>query len=114
MSKQSTLKEKWQQHLQSWRDSGLSQSAWCRQHDIKPNQFWYWRKKLDEAPQPVTTSTHKEDKLSAFVPVTPDSQAEAPIPATSSLTVSLPNGLTISGFDQANLKLAQQLIGLLQ
>lgn len=110
MSKQHSLKEKWRQHLQSWRDSGLSQSAWCRQHDIRPNQFWYWRKKLDGASQ----SAPREDRLSTFVPVIPEPQAEATITPGSSLTVSLPNGLTISGFDQTNLKLAQQLIGMLQ
>ncbi|WBA82949.1 hypothetical protein [Endozoicomonas sp. GU-1] len=40
-----SLREKWQQRVQSWRDSGLSQSTWCKQHDLRPNQFWYWRKR---------------------------------------------------------------------
>ena len=113
MPEQHSLKEKWQQHLQSWRDSGLSQSAWCRQHDIKPNQFWYWRKKLDDASQPVNSITHKKSKPSAFVPAIPDSQTVAATGPSSPLAVSLPNGLTVSGLDQTNLELAQQLIGLL-
>lgn len=78
-----SLKEKWKQHLQSWRDSGLSQSAWCRQHNIKPNQFWYWRNKLDQASQPAASITHEESTPSAFVPVITDFQEIAATPATS-------------------------------
>ena len=40
------LTKQWQQRLQTWRDSGLSQKEWCTQHDIKQPQFWYWKKKL--------------------------------------------------------------------
>lgn len=109
-----SLTEKWQQRVQSWRDSGLSQSTWCKQHNLRPNQFWYWRKKFDEASLPVATTTHKEDKPSAFVQAIPVSQAEVASTAPSSLSVTLPSGLTVTGFDQTNLKLAQQLIGLLQ
>lgn len=113
MPEQHSLKEKWSQHLQSWRDSGLSQSVWCRLHDIKPNQYWYWRKKLDEASLPADSITHKGGKPSPFVPVIPDSQAVATTPVSSPLAVSLPNGLTVSGLDQTNLRLAQKLTGLL-
>ena len=26
----------WKSHLTGWRDSGLSQAAYCRQHDLRP------------------------------------------------------------------------------
>ena len=30
------------QHVESWLSSGLSQSAYCRQHGINPNTFSSW------------------------------------------------------------------------
>ena len=62
----------------------------------------------------VTTTTHKKDKPSAFVQVIPDSRVEAASTALSLLSVTMPSELTVTGVDRTDLKLAQQLIGLLQ
>ncbi|WP_428635189.1 IS66 family insertion sequence element accessory protein TnpA, partial [Sedimenticola sp.] len=34
----------WAEHLQAWRESGLSQQAYCQQQGLKPHQFWYWKR----------------------------------------------------------------------
>lgn len=39
----------WQQHLQAWQTSSLSQTAYCRQHELPLANFGYWRKRLSEA-----------------------------------------------------------------
>ncbi len=31
-----------QKHLQAWQDSGLSQSAYCREHKLKLQTFSHW------------------------------------------------------------------------
>ena len=36
----------WQQHIEAWSDSGLSQVDYCRQNNIKPQQFYSWRNQL--------------------------------------------------------------------
>ena len=36
----------WEQRLTECESSGQSISAWCKEHSIKVNQFYYWRKKL--------------------------------------------------------------------
>lgn len=41
-----TKSELWQQHLDNQMDSGLSQTEYCEQHDIKVATLQYWRKKL--------------------------------------------------------------------
>ena len=38
--------EQWQQYLNLWRESGLSQYAFCQQHNIAALNFQYWRKRL--------------------------------------------------------------------
>jgi hypothetical protein len=45
----------WHTHLTAWQSSGLSQSAYCAQHDLKLATFAYWRGKQRKAPdQPLT------------------------------------------------------------
>lgn len=110
MANRNQLKQQWQQRLQSWRESGLSQKQWCEQNNVRQPQFWYWKKKLEEA----SVTQERNQTVSSFVPValTPASTIQEAKP--TSLSISLPNGLSVSGIDHSNLTLARQLIGLLQ
>jgi hypothetical protein len=36
----------WEHHLGRWQQSELSQPAYCRKHNLKPHQFYYWRRRL--------------------------------------------------------------------
>ena len=110
MANQKATQEQWQQRIQSWYDSGLSQNAWCRQNGIRPSQFGYWKKKLWAGKSTVSSSNIS----SAFVPASLASDQGQACEEPSSLTVSLPSGLRVSGIDHHNLALAGQLIGLLQ
>ncbi len=38
----------WRRHLQSWRDSGLSQSEYCRSTKLSIKCFGYWKRKLSD------------------------------------------------------------------
>lgn len=121
MAKREVLNIQWQQRLQAWRDSGLNQKQWCEQHEIRQPQFWYWKKKLQVA---SVAAPGKDRTPAGFVPVVLEQKAleqtsVVPVdPPTSiepsPLTVSLPNGLTVSGIGHGNFVLAGQLIGLLQ
>lgn len=105
MEKSYTTEHEWLERIQSWRDSGLSQKAWCQQNSVRASQFGYWKRKLDTTPRPTS------QQPAAFVPV-----ATTPHAATTEsalLTVSLPNGIQVSGIDQDNLTLVQKLVGVL-
>ena len=43
----------WQFHITAWADTKLSQAAYCRQNNLRPNQFTYWKKQLLEKNLPV-------------------------------------------------------------
>ncbi|NLI12488.1 MAG: transposase [Peptococcaceae bacterium] len=47
----------WERRFKEFESSGKSIAAWCKEHSIKENQFFYWRKKLrsdqPEHDQPV-------------------------------------------------------------
>ena len=93
--------EQWQQHIKDWKASGLSQTAWCKQHDLKPEQLSYWYRKFE----PITVKPQTKTSPSAFIPVA----VEAKTPTTP-LALTLPNGASISGIDESNLALTQQLV----
>ena len=42
----------WQDHITAWQGSGLSQAAYCKQHEIKFHNFAYWRNRLSPAKEP--------------------------------------------------------------
>ena len=45
----------WVKHIEAWKTTGLSQAKYCREHQLKPHQFSYYKcqyikqKKLDSA-----------------------------------------------------------------
>jgi transposase-like protein len=36
----------WRQHVAAWRDSGLSQAAYCREHGLNSKTLSWWTRKL--------------------------------------------------------------------
>ncbi|MCY4641085.1 MAG: hypothetical protein OXC41_00025 [Gammaproteobacteria bacterium] len=104
MAKPCTTDKEWLVRIQSWKESGLSQSAWCQKHDIRVSKFGYWKRKLE------TVSPAKPANKTGFVPVVSAQQPVSPNDK-SGLTVALPNGVTLSGINESNLSLVKQLIG---
>ena len=114
----------WQQRVEAWRESGLKQIEWCRQNDVDANRFWYWRRKLDLlSVNKDSNACHGAAEESnapihsgfASVAITPplSPEPEPEIASPSPLTVTLPNGLHISGIDSSNVVLAGRLIEVL-
>lgn len=56
--KQSNLRQIWDQRFSEFEASGQTVLAWCEQNQIKPHQFFYWRRrtrdvKVDQPNQPI-------------------------------------------------------------
>lgn len=82
----------WRRHLGAWRDSGLSQAAYCRQQDVSLPCFGYWRGKLGAVVSPPAK---------ALVPIV---VSETPT-SVDGIKVVLPNGLQVhlrAGMDTAH------------
>ena len=87
----------WKPHLTGWRDSGLSQAAYCRQHGLSLKCFTYWRRTLGPT-QGVASAT----SMPAVVPIV---VCDAPV-VDDRIEVRLPNGLQVvlsAGLDPARL-----------
>jgi len=95
----------WKPIVSAWRDSGLSQSAFCRKNELNLPRFTYWRAKiLGKTNKGYLPSTTQPD-TSAFVPVqTSNNQSDA------GLRLNLSNGMILSGIDEHNVVLLKAIL----
>lgn len=90
----------WANHLKQWGASGISQSDYCRQHQLKPHQFTYWKHVFND-PKNVNPGTEN-----SFVAV----QVTRPsVQSTQGMTIQLPNGIHIKSPQPINLELVQEM-----
>ena len=96
-------KEEWMRTLNDWKQSGLSQTQYCKNNNIKRDLFSYYKGQL--MPRAKNTPPTK-DKEPAFtkVVITPSKQ-----PPTA-LQITLPNGAVISGIHKESLSLVNALM----
>ena len=83
----------WEEHIQAWQQSGLTQVEYCRQNNLKNHQLCYWRKRFSDPPDTDVT----------FVPVRFSSSKIS----RYGISVVTPNGYRIefdNGFDFSKLR----------
>ncbi|MGB0360957.1 MAG: IS66 family insertion sequence element accessory protein TnpA, partial [Endozoicomonas sp.] len=60
------LQELWQQRINDWQQSGLSQTQWYKQHQLNTNQLGYWKRKYAQKSEskvtPLAIATPKPDE----------------------------------------------------
>ena len=99
-----SLFQHWQQHIDAWQQAGGSQAQYCRKHELDQSHFSYWKRKLAKKKQLNQTQLTVRPARFAQVQV-----ASLPEP-TSSLSISLPNGIVLNGIDAVNAPVAAQLL----
>ncbi|HLF67594.1 MAG TPA: IS66 family insertion sequence element accessory protein TnpB [Gammaproteobacteria bacterium] len=50
----------WQQHIQAWQRGSLSQTEYCRQHELSLATFGYWRRRLKSNAVPTVIPVTRE------------------------------------------------------
>jgi len=64
----------WKQHIESWQETGLTQTEYCRRHNLKHHQLVYWKKRFLKTETSVSFVPLKlEDLLD--IPNQPDRSA---------------------------------------
>jgi len=94
----------WQQHIEGWKTSGLTQGIYCQQNAISLASFGYWRTRLKRVP-PDKNGGEIEAR---FLPVQLMSTRHDPL-----LTLRTPQNLSIDvsrGFDPQLLKEVLQVL----
>jgi hypothetical protein len=49
MARLSGRRDFWQAHIKAWRESGLTQRAYCREHELAEVQLSHWKHRLQKA-----------------------------------------------------------------
>jgi hypothetical protein len=89
----------WPEHVSKWRDSGLSQADYCRQHGLCQNSFSYHKIKSSTGLMP----TKAESAGFVRVQVIPQPQYHEP------LTLHFANGTRLTGIAENNMEMIKQL-----
>jgi len=96
------LNNHWQQQVDAWKNSGLSQVAFCKQQKLVYHRFIYWKLKFAGSSQ-----ANQQSHLSSFVKVKATVKRSA---TEANLSLTLPNGMVFSGLSESNLSLIHQFI----
>ena len=87
----------WQQRINNWKISGLTQKAFCQKHQLNIHQFGYWNKRFNSD----KSAPHKEQdknlspRNTPFIPVTlSNAEIRSALPS-----LELPNGMRIHGIE---------------
>jgi hypothetical protein len=85
-----------------WRDSGMSKSKYCKNNNITPSEFGYWRRKLN-IPTSCCIRSNETHLLSVsestkmdFLSLSTSDESLEKINANKLLCVELPNGIKIT------------------
>ena len=90
----------WEHHIGVWQQTGGSQAHYCLAHELDKNQFSYWKCKLAKRNSVQLT---RPSGLSV-------AQLAATSESTSSLCITLSNGVVLGGIDAMNAAVAAQLL----
>ena len=94
----------WRKHLKGWSQTGLTQNAYCRDNNLRPNQFTYWKNKFKKNNLPVEfvqVSSHQFEKA-----ISSHSQNTLRLNINSGFQVEIPDG-----FSQTTLEQVLQVVG---
>ncbi len=90
--------QQWQDHIDLWQQTSLSQAQYCRSHQLSQTQFSYWKHKF--------LGKHSTEAISSQFTI---ARVQTTC-ATSALSVTLPDGVLIEGVDESNAHVALKLL----
>jgi len=102
LTKREINRQRWFEHIQDWKRSGLTQKVFCEQHQLGPASFQRWRGIF------MTEGKSEESSAVTFLPVnvTASKAPNLALLVNDTLRIEIP-----VGFDAATLK---QLVQTLQ
>ena len=97
-------KQFWQDHVETWKQSGTIQAEYCRRHDLNIKLFGYWKRKMCRKPAAGIT----------FVPVAVKTSQATVVKPTATLKLIIRGGSCIEigdGFNPVTLRRILDTVG---
>lgn len=88
-----------QKMILAWRDSGMTKLKYCRENNITPMEFGYWRRKLNISTSGYLNSdvlTLSESSEIDFLSLSASDEPIEKINPNKLLRIKLPNGVEIT------------------
>lgn len=82
----------WKHHIEEWSRSGVTQRAYCRQNDLRPNQLTYWKNKIKNPNLPVEFAQISPVQISELLNSTGRERLRLNI--DSSFQIEIPDGFS--------------------
>ena len=86
MSKQSERAAHWRAHVEQWRRSGQTQSAYCAEHGVSKKSLGYWIRQWRQA------AAQRPDRALTLVAARPPVAIDPPVQAGGGLSLRSPSG----------------------
>lgn len=80
--------QRWAVHVQRWRESGLTQAAYCLQHDLNRHTLTYWSWRLRREAE---TARDVQEATPALLPI----RVAAPAAPSTGIALAWPSGLRL-------------------
>jgi transposase-like protein len=93
----------WREVIREQAASGLSISAYCREHEVSPASFFSWRRRL--------AADGREEAAGKFIPI--QLAAATPLATPAGFEVALPNGLQVRVPPQFDAEALRELLDVL-
>jgi len=85
----------WQNHIQGWRERGINQVDYCREHGLKETAFTYWKGKLTQESASIFNTSAVSDASSASSSSASSSAASSSAASSSSISL-VPVGIKVN------------------
>jgi len=95
----------WENHIEHWHSSDLTQVSYCQQHDLIAHRFTYWKRKLQGSGKTVSKKSSSGFAKVALIPA---------LPPDAELSVKFSDGSCLQGINEQNLLAATRLIEVLR
>lgn len=88
----------WREQVEHWKQSGATQTGFCKANNLVYHRFVYWLHKFEARPRPSAPPAKQTGRFVGVTRTEPESAA--------GLTVALPNGMSLQGITPDNVATA--------
>lgn len=95
MAAQNKGRDFWQAHVEAWRESGLTQRAYCRRHELPEGHLSHWKHRLRKEQRRLSAKTRLVDirVVEESTPGSVDHQGDLALVFCSGLRLEIGNGV---------------------
>ena len=102
---------RWEEHVEAWRESGLTQAGYCRDKGLRAKYLSRWNKKLQEPLSPGQPASHSPQAVFTTMTL---GQPAGSVQQQSSIIIALPSGLRIEVWPHFDENTLQRLLAVVR